>query len=126
MSWKISCPWKRQWCRSFTVLSSAGKSAKIEKRLFFRRRGSSQNIIAMGKAPEPADDVGMILGIAEIVAIARVTKQFDAALLVGQMLRMHERHVEKFQQGRLDTLVRAARDGAGRDLATSRASGSLE
>src|ERR1700739_20033 len=94
---QYSVAWKRQWSRSFTVLSSAGKSAVVEKRLLLRRGASSQNTIAMGKAPEPADDVGMILGVSKVVGIAGLTKQFDATLLVGQLLRMHERHGEKFQ-----------------------------
>src|SRR3984957_12122344 len=59
--------WKRQGSGTFIVLSSAGKSAIVEKCLFLRCGASSQNAIAMGKAPEPADDVGMILGVSEVV-----------------------------------------------------------
>ena len=70
----------------FTVLSSAGKSAAVEKGLFFRQRRSPQKTIAMREAAEPADDGGMVLGIFQVVGIAGFAEKFDAALLVGQML----------------------------------------
>src|SRR5882724_3853454 len=50
---QYSVPRKRQWSYGFTVLSSAGKPAIVEKGLFFRCRDAPQNAIAMGKAPEP-------------------------------------------------------------------------
>src|ERR1700731_4755623 len=59
-------PRKWQWPGVFIVPSSAGKSAGVEKELFFRRRDASQNGVAVGKAPEPADNIGVILGISEV------------------------------------------------------------
>jgi len=47
----------------FTVLSSAGKASGIEECLFFGRGRPAQNPVAVGKAPEPADDVGVLFGI---------------------------------------------------------------
>src|SRR5712672_3544179 len=58
---------KRQWPRSFPVLSSAGKPATIEKGLLLRRGRAAQNAIAMREAPEPADNAGVVLGIAEVI-----------------------------------------------------------
>ena len=70
----------------------------------------------MGKATEPPDNIGMFLGIVEVIGIAGFAEEVDATQLVGQMLRMHERHVEKFQQGFVDTRIRAAGYGAARNL----------
>src|SRR6266516_793497 len=98
---QYSAPRKRQWSCAFTVPSSVPKSATIQKGLFFRRRRAPQDAIAMRKAHEPADDIGMILGVFQIVRLPALAKELDATQLVGQMLRMHQRHVEKFQQSRL-------------------------
>src|SRR6267378_6673136 len=117
---QYSAPRKRQWSCGFTVLSSAGKSAALEKGPFSRRRRAPQHAIAMRETPEPADDVGVILGVFQIVGVAGLAEEFDATKLVGQMLRMHERHVEKLQQCRLDARVGAAGDGAADNLAGQR------
>src|SRR3977135_4102616 len=117
---QYSAPRKRQWFGVFTVPSSAPKSATIEKGLFLRRRRAPQDGIAMRKAPEPADDIGMILGVFQIVRLPTLAEEFDATQLIGQMLRVHERQVEKFQQDRLDPGVGAACDGAAGDLAGQR------
>src|SRR5882672_6913570 len=117
---QYSAPRKRQWSSGFTVPSSAPKSATIEKGLFFRRRRPPQDGIAVRKASEPADDVGMILSVFQIVRLAGLAEEFATTQLVGQMLRMHERQVEKFQQYRLNAPVGAACDGAARDLAGQR------
>ena len=109
---QYSAPRKRQWACAFTVPSSAPKSATIEKGLFLRRRRAPQDGIAVRKAAEPADDIGMILGVFQIVRLPALAKEFDATQLIGQMLRMHE------------TRMSAPRAMA--RPATSRASASLE
>src|SRR5882757_5295067 len=69
---------KRQWRRAFTVLSSAGKPSGVEEGLLFGRRPAFQNAVTMRKAPEPADDIGVLLGISDILAVGRAAKQLDA------------------------------------------------
>src|SRR5258705_13693523 len=88
----------RQWPRAFTVISSARKAARFQKRLLFEGRSAVQNPIAMREAPEPANYVGVVFGVFEVFRIAGPAEEFDAAKLVGQMLRMHERHVQEFQR----------------------------
>src|ERR1700721_2081613 len=44
----------------------AGKSAAVEKGLLLGRRDATENAVSMRKASEPADDVGMFLGISEV------------------------------------------------------------
>src|SRR6185312_6349067 len=87
-------------------MSSAGKSTGVQKGLFFGRRRPSQQAVAMRKADEPADDVGVPLGIFEVEG--SVAEELHAAKLVGQILRMHEGHVKKFAQGRLDPRIGAS------------------
>ena len=49
----------------------------------------------MREAPEAADDVGMQFGIFEVLGIVGVAEQLHAAKLVGDLLGMHERQIEK-------------------------------
>src|SRR5215475_5513750 len=83
----------------------AGKSAAGQKSFFFRCGLASQQVVAMREAAEAADDLGVILGISEIFGIGLVSKQLDAADLVRQMLRMHERQIEKLLQHRTDPRI---------------------
>ncbi len=55
----------------FTVLSSAGKAACVEEGLFFGRGRAAQDAVTVRKAPEPADDVGVVLGIFHVFGIGR-------------------------------------------------------
>src|SRR3954447_1501814 len=114
---------KRQWRCAFTVLSSAGKPSGVEEGLFFGRHFASQNAVTMRKASEPADDVGVPLGISDVLVVGGGAEQLDAAQLIGQMLRMHERHIEEFEQRRLDARIGAAVNRAARDLARLRVAG---
>src|SRR4051812_31808749 len=63
-------PRKRQWPSWITVLSLPRKPAAIEKSLLLRRRRAPEDTIAMRKAPEPADDTGMTLGVFQLVCVA--------------------------------------------------------
>src|SRR5258708_30948430 len=95
---QYSAPRKRQCRPAFTVLSSAGKASGVKECLFLGRRCAPQDAVTVRKAAEPADDIGMVLGIFPVFGIGRAAEQLDAAQLVGQMLRMHERHIEEFEQ----------------------------
>src|SRR2546426_12599745 len=98
---------KRQWCAAFTVASSARKAACVQKRLLFRGCCAVQYPIAMRKTPKPADDVGVVEGVFQLFGVAELAEQLDATELVGQMLRMHERHVQEFQQHGIDPRIGA-------------------
>ena len=71
----------------------------------------------MGKAAEPADDIGVVLGPFQVFGIPCGACQLDAAELVGEVLRMIEGQIEEFAQGRIDPCVDAVLDGAVRHLA---------
>ena len=70
----------------------------------------------MRKASEPADDIGMFLGILEVLRIAGAAEQFDAAQLVGQIFRMHEWQIQKLQEGSFNAFIGAAGERAVDDL----------
>src|SRR3954464_11078694 len=74
--------------------ASAFEPVGVEIGLLLGRRGAAQNRIAMRKAAEAADDVGMALGIFQIFIVG-LPIQRDAALLIVHVLRMHERQEEK-------------------------------
>src|SRR6476620_4917067 len=95
----------RQCRRAFTVLSSARKAARVQKRLLSRGRSAVQDPIAMREAPEPANYVGVVFGVFEVFRIAGPAEEFDAAKMVGQMLRMHQRHVKEFKQRGIDPRI---------------------
>ncbi len=66
-----------------------------------RKRSSSgvlsrpSTALRCGEAAEPGDDVAMAYGVVEIAGIAQGPEQRHRALLVGQVLGMLEREVEK-------------------------------
>src|SRR6267142_3745582 len=88
---------RRRW-RPFTLPSSGGKAPFVQECLFVRRGGAAQNAVAVGEAPEAADDLGMVLRPLRAFSQARLSRQFDAAHLVGELLRMHEGQIEEFLQ----------------------------
>src|SRR5215469_15215978 len=96
---------------------SAGKSAALQKGLLLRRHGAAEHTVTVREAAKAADDLGMLLGISAIVRIGCAAKQLHATKLVGEMLRMHEGHVEKFDQLRINPRIRAARNRTGCDVA---------
>jgi hypothetical protein len=91
---------------------STSKAARVEKGLLFGGRAAAHDRIAMGKAPESADDVGMLLRIAREFFFAVAARQLEAVLLVEQRFRMHERQIEKLAFRMRDFLIEAAIDGA--------------
>src|ERR1700722_8288815 len=104
----------------FSVIGLAGKSALIEKGLLLWRRHAAKNAVSMRKAAEPADDVGMVLGVFQVLRPAGGAEELDATQLIGEVLRMHEWYIEEFEQLRLEAPVRAARDRAVCDLKRQR------
>src|SRR5262249_8593330 len=88
----------------------AGEAARIEKRALLVCRFAAERAIAMGKPPEPADDVGMNLGMFDGLLVARLAAQRDAALLVGQILGVHERQMEEAPLGKRKWPVDPPRD----------------
>src|SRR5262245_51312620 len=85
-----------------------GKPASIQKGLFLGRGGTAQHVVAMGEAAEAADDVGVVLGIFQAVVVAQRAVEGDAAFLVGQRFRVHERQIEERAQVLWHRLVEAA------------------
>ncbi len=72
----------------------------------------------MREAPEPADDVGVVLGVFQVFGSRRLSANSSMQRnWSAQMLRMHEGQIEEFAQRRIDPRVGAAVDGAARDLA---------
>jgi hypothetical protein len=71
----------------------------------------------MRKSSEPADDIGMISGVFQVLRIASAREQLDAALLIGQVFGMHQRHIEKGAQRGIDAGIESAFDCADGDVA---------
>src|SRR5579871_984087 len=99
---------------------SSGKAAGVQEGLFLRRGDASEDMVAVREAAEPADDVGVLLGVAKVLGIVSVSEQLDAAELVGQMLGMLERQIEKFEQGWIDPRVDPTGERAMRHVARLR------
>ncbi len=59
----------------------------------------------MGKAPEPPDDIGVVLGPFQVLGMAGRARQGDAAQLVGHVLRVHERQEQESAHVFRDVLV---------------------
>jgi hypothetical protein len=78
------------------------------------------------EAAEPAHDVAVLLGVAEhahhLLAlrsaqlVAPAAEQLDAAILIGERLAVHERHVEEGALVVSQLAIDAERDALGRDL----------
>src|SRR5712671_6084320 len=87
---------------------SPRKSAAVEEGLLLRRGGAAQYGVAMGKPPETADDVGVLLGVFGEFIIAVAARELDATLLVSQLLRVLQRQIEELPITPRDLLVEAA------------------
>ncbi len=59
------------------------KSRLVQEGLLVRRGRAAQQAVAMGKAAEPPDDVGVVLGPFQAFGMAGRARQLDAAQLVG-------------------------------------------
>src|SRR5882757_284006 len=68
--------------------------AIIQIGLLLRRGGAAEHAVAMREATEAADDVGMPLGVFQIL-VAGFAIERDAAPLVVHVLRMHEGQEEE-------------------------------
>src|SRR5262249_42171578 len=69
----------------------------------------------MREATEAADDAGVLLGIFQEFVRAGAARELDAVLLVGELLRMHERQIEELPRIMRHLLVEPAREGARRN-----------
>ena len=58
---------KLQRCQPFTDTSSAGKAAIVKEGLLVGRRRTTQDVVAVREAPEPPDDVGVLLGVFQVL-----------------------------------------------------------
>ena len=56
---------------------------------------ATKHLIAMGKASKAFDDIVMLAGETERELVAEPFIKIDAALLVAQMLTMHEWQIEE-------------------------------
>ena len=90
------------------------EAAAVEKRLFLGRGGAAEHGVAMRKAAEPADDVGVQLGPFHEVGVAGRAEQRDAALLVGERLGVLERQVEELPVGQRHCADRSRAPARGR------------
>src|ERR1043166_6254454 len=77
-----------------TEYASPLEPAAVQKRLLLRGRLAAEHGVAMREAAEAADDVAVLLGVFQVL-IARRAVKLDAAELVGEFLRMHERQEQK-------------------------------
>src|SRR4051794_21832998 len=97
---------------------SAGEAAGIEKCLLLGGRDAAQCRVAVGKAAEAPDGLRMQLSVAREFIVAMSAGELEAAFLVGECLRVHERQIQKLALGLRQLPIEAARerplgDGAG-------------
>src|SRR5262249_10819846 len=97
--------------------ASAGKAAAVEEALLFLRGQAAESAVAMREAAEARNDVAMSERIRQAFTIVRRLVKGDAAVLVLEVLGMHERQVEEPLLGRVDGLVEAALEGGRGDRA---------
>src|SRR5262249_12339830 len=84
----------------------------VEKSLLVRSGLSPEDDIAVRKPAKPANDIGVNCRPLQSVRIAACARKFDAALLVGKILGMLERQIEKPPFRHCKVLIKSARDGA--------------
>ncbi len=66
--------------------------------------------IAVREPAEASDDVGVDMREFEVVLVSERLKQRHTAVLIGDGLRMHQRHIDELPQLHLYALVDATRD----------------
>src|SRR3954468_9798008 len=76
---------------------SAFKAPVFEVLLLLRRRGAAEDRVAVRKATEAADEVAGLLCVFQVRA-PRLAIELHAALLVDQILGVHERQEEEATQ----------------------------
>src|SRR3954469_11374371 len=82
-------------CEFAMRVRSAGEAAGVEKGLFVRCHSPSQHRVAMGKAAEAANDIGVGLSVFCDFIVAQAACQLEASFLIGENLGMHERQIEE-------------------------------
>jgi hypothetical protein len=90
-------------------------SAAAEECLLGGCGEAPENNVSVRKAPEPLDYVGVPLGIACKPFIPVGPRECNAAFLVRQMLRMHERQIKELPLQMAYLLIVSSRNGAIRD-----------
>src|SRR6185437_4482330 len=71
--------------------------------------------VAVREAAEPLDDVAVVLGVTELMIVAKLGEQQHRAVLILELLAVHERHVEELAFIRRLLLVETAIDSSLRD-----------
>src|SRR5262245_44511845 len=91
-----------------TVAASPGKSATVEKCLFVGRGRASERNIAVWKATEAPDDIGVQLRPLQEFCIASCAKQSERALLISAVFGVFEWKIEKCPFRLRDLSIEAA------------------
>ncbi len=99
------------------------KTTIVEESLLVLCGLASKQAVAVRESAEPADDLGVLPRVFQVLGIVGVLKQRDAVQMVGQLLGMHEGHIEEFEQGRVDPAICAAPDRAAGDIPRQRVAG---
>src|SRR6185503_16033152 len=99
-----------------------GEAAPVQEGLLFGRGSAPEHGVAVRKAAEATDDVGMNVRPFEAVGVARGLIAQEPALLVDQTLGMLERQIEETAHLGIGA-VEAVEDGAARQRARLRVGG---
>src|SRR5437868_10885634 len=94
------------------------ETAGLEKGLFLGRGAAPQHPVTVREAAETPDNIGVLVGEFQIVGLAGGAKQCAAALLIGKVFRMHQRHIDELLHLLFDPLIDAARDSPDREVAS--------
>src|SRR5690349_21001776 len=78
-------------------------------------RRPTQDRVAVGEAAEARDDVAVAHGEVVGLLVAQGREQLDAAVLLREVLGVHERHVEEGALRRRQLAIGAARDPVERE-----------
>src|SRR5665213_709737 len=92
-------------------MSSTLEAAAVEERLFLRGADAAKHSVAMRKAAETADDVGMDFRPFQAVGIVMRAMDSDCVFLIGQGFGVRKWQIEKIAQVR-DCAVESIEDGA--------------
>lgn len=71
----------------------------------------------MRESAKAADDVSVMLCVAQVVRVASLPEQAHAFILIGEIFRMFQRQIEEEPQNRIDQLVVTGGDRGARDFA---------
>src|SRR5215813_8568406 len=96
---------------SLCGMRSARKAAGVEEGLLLRPGGAAQRRVAVREPPEATDDVGMLLGVCHELIVAVTARELNAAFLIGEIFRVHQRQIEELALAVRDPPVEPASDG---------------